>query len=383
MPKSLTVEVEPNVLRWLRERAGWEIEEVSKKLKTTPEAVIELESGKRLPTLRQIKVLSVAFKRPIALFFVSKPREERPLPKDYRFLPIKKDVFDKKTILAIRKSRNLQETAKELFVNMGLDTKPYLDRTKISENPDLIAARYREIFKLDLEKQRKFKDAYKLFGYLRDLIEESDILVFQFSMPIEDARGFALADEFPAVIVVNSRDSIEARLFTLMHEFAHVLLGDTVVDIPEPSTAIRDEIEKWCNTFSSSFLLPTNSAKELFDERLHKLTDTETLNSLSKKYKVSKSVLLFKMLSLNYISRAEVKGVLDRYTPLQPKIKSDHEKKTTGIAQDRKILSEFGNKFVSLVADNFDSGLITYTDALDYLSVKSKNFEKVLAKAKR
>jgi len=53
-----------------------------------------------------------------------------------------------------------------------------------------------------------------------------NILVFQFSMPIEDARGFALTDMNPNVIVVNSKDSIEARLFSLMLEFGHILLGE-------------------------------------------------------------------------------------------------------------------------------------------------------------
>jgi len=42
-----------------------------------------------------------------------------------------------------------------------------------------------------------------------------------------------------------------------------------------------------------------------------------------------------------------------------------------------------GNKFISLVANNFDKKFITYTDALGYLSIKSKNFEKVLAKARK
>ncbi len=42
MPKkSITVEVNPEVLKWLRESSGWKIEEVSKRLNTTAEAVQE------------------------------------------------------------------------------------------------------------------------------------------------------------------------------------------------------------------------------------------------------------------------------------------------------------------------------------------------------
>ena len=62
-------------------------------------------------------------------------------------------------------------------------------------------------------------------------------------MPIEDARGFALADANPKIIVVNSKDQIEARIFTLLHEFAHILLGETSISIPDLRS--NNTIEKW------------------------------------------------------------------------------------------------------------------------------------------
>jgi len=383
MPKSITVEIEPEVLKWLRESSGWKIEEVAKRLSTSAETVTEFESGKKSLTLKQLKILSASFKRPLAAFFLSKPKEEKPLPKDYRFLPNRKDVFDKKTILAIRRSRSLQNISKELSLNINYETKTKVEKVELSENPDLVAEKYRKFFNLDWEKQKKFKDAYQLFNYLRDVLENLNILVFQFSMPIEDARGFALVDETPAIIVINSKDGIEARLFSLMHEFGHVLLGETVIDIPEASLDIRDNIERWCNAFASSFLLPSQEAKKLFEENRANLTGTETLNALSRKYKVSKAVLLVKMLNLNYISRQEFENVVSRYVPKETKKKVEREKKGISMAPDKKCLSEMGNKFISLIANNFDKKFITYTDALSYLSIKSKNFEKVLSKARK
>ena len=243
--KSMTVEVNPEVIKWLRESSGWRIEEVSKRLGTNSETVLDFEEGKRSPTLTQLSEMSKSFKRPIASFFLSKPKQDKPLPKDYRFIPNKTGIFDKKTILAIRRSRSLQSISKELSVNIRYETETKAEKVKLSEDPDAIARKYRGLFDLSFEKQRKFKDAYKLFGYLRDVLEDSNVLVFQFSMPIEDARGFALADELPSIVVINSKDSIEARLFTLMHEFGHILLGETVIDIPDESQANRDSIERW------------------------------------------------------------------------------------------------------------------------------------------
>ena len=382
MAKTFTVEVVPQVLSWLRTSAGWEVEEVAKRLRTSTEVVKELESGKKNPTMGQLNVLSEIYKRPIASFFLSKPKREKPMPKDYRFLPNKTDIFDRKTILAIRRTRSLQNLSKELSLNINYATKTDIKKAKLTDNPELIASEYRKILNFNIEKQMKFRDAYKMMGHLRDMLEDLNILVFQFSMPVEDARGFALADEVPSIIVINTKDSIEARLFTLMHEFGHIILGETVIDLPEVSLQARNNIEAWCNTFSSAFLLPKEVSIDLFNKNKHNLTETNTLNALSKRYKVSKAVLLVKMVNLNYISRQEFESVLARYTPKETKVEKK-EKKVMGMASDQRCLSEVGNKFVSLVANNFDKEYITYNDALSFLSIKSRNFDRVLARARK
>ncbi len=383
MPKkSIKVDVNPEVFKWLRVSAGWSIEEVSKRIKTTPEIVKAFETGEKKPTLRQLKELSQAFRRPLAAFLLSEPRKERPKPKDYRFIPNRKNIFDKKTILVLRKARSLQEIGKELSKNIDYETKAKIERVNLSENPEIIAKKYRELFGLTEEKQRKFKTPYEFFSYLRDILENMNILVFQFSMPVEDARGFVLSDEFPAVIVVSTKDSIEARLFSLMHEFAHILLGESVIDFPDISISYRNKIEKWCSEFASSFLLPKEDAKILFEKNRDKLTDKKTLNSLSRKYKVSKAMLLFNMMKLNYITQTDYENIINRYKPKPEEVKKKEEKTGGGgIPADKRCISEIGTKFISLVANNYDRGYITYTDALNYLSIKSKNFDKVLEKA--
>ena len=382
MPKSIKIKVNPEVFKWLRESSGWTIEDVSKRLKTTIEIVEEFESGEKGPTLRQLRELSQVFKRPLSAFLLSKPKKEKPLPKDYRMLPGKLGIFDKKTIIVLRKARSLQEIGKELLRNIDYQVKPKVKRVKTPENPEIIAKKYREIFELTKEKQRKFKTSYKFFNYLRDALEDMNIMVFQFSMPVEDARGFVLSDESPNIIVVNTKDRIEARLFSLVHEFGHILLGESVIDIPNVLSTTKNNIERWCNEFASSFLLPKEISESLFDSKQDILTHAETLNTLSRRYKVSKAMILVNMLKLKYISRTDYEEVLERYRPKEIQPERKGKKRGGGIPSDKRCLSEVGNKFVSIVANNYDKNHITYTDALNYLSIKSRNFDKVLAKAR-
>ncbi len=389
MARSLKVEIEPAIFKWLRESSGWTKEEVAKRLKTSIEVVEAIEKGDRQPTLRQLKELSNAYKRPLASFLLSEPIKELPLPKDYRMLPDRKDVFDKKTVYVIRKARGLQEVGKELLINIDGSTKPRVKRVTTKQKPEDVAAHYRELFELTEEKQRKHKTAYDLFNYMRDGFEEMNILVFQFSMPVDDARAFAFTDENPNVIVVNTKDTIEARLFSLMHEFGHVLLGETGIDFPDIAISTSNRIENWCNRFASSFLLPRELANNIFETERNLLTETGTLNRLSRRYKVSKAMLVYNMLKQDFITRNEFEAILDRYKPdeEEPIVEEDaedkSEKKGGGIPADRRCLSEVGAKFVSIVASNYDRNYITYTDALNYLSIRSKNFDQVLAKARK
>ena len=165
MPGSIKIEVKPEVFKWLRISAGWTIDDVSKRLKTSVEALKGFESGEKAPTLRQLKGLSQAYKRPLAAFLLSKPIKEKPMPKDYRMLPGKKNVFDKKTIVVLRKARSLQEIGSALSRNINYQTKPKVERVKIYEKPDIIADKYRTIFGLTEEKQRNW-DQYR-FGALK------------------------------------------------------------------------------------------------------------------------------------------------------------------------------------------------------------------------
>lgn len=382
MPKkSPDVDIELSVLKWLVESSGWTNEEIAKRLGTSNKNIKRIITGDKKPTFRQLQELSRIFKRPIAAFLLSEPKKEKPKPKDYRLLPGKIDKFDKKTLLTLRRTRRLQELSKELSKNIKYDTKTKLGKAKIIDNPKKLAERYRDIFELNLEKQKKFKTAYELFNYIRDILEDMNIYVFQFSMPVEDARGFVLVDDYPYIIVVNTKDNIEARLFSLMHEFGHILLGESAIDLPEAGSSTKNKVESWCNEFSAAFLLPKSIAKDIFTEHKLALTQTKTLNYLSRKYKVSKAMLLVLMKRLNFITRKEQENILNRFST--DLIKEKETKREGGVPSDRRVLAEKGNKFISLVANNFDREFITYTDALNYLSIKSNNFDKVLAKARK
>jgi Zn-dependent peptidase ImmA (M78 family) len=369
-------EVDSKLLSWAIDSSGWGEKELSEKMKISEKTLGSWLEGTANLTYNQLIEIAKRTKRPIASFFLQKPPKEKPLPKDYRLHPKKRGEFDKQTIFAIRKARKLQEIVKNLMNSLYEDRKKKLKKRKLIESPRKVAEELRSIFGLTEQIQRKFRDPYQFKNFLRQKLEHNNIFVFQISMPEEDARGFALADSFPNVVSINSKDSIEARIFTMMHEVGHILLKDTSISIPDLGD--QNVIEKWCNEFASSFLLPPDLARKIFREHNENLVSSLTLKSLSRTYKLSKNMLLYNMAKLRFITFEDYHEILERYKKYE---KIQKENSSGGpVPVETKCLSELGEKFVSLVAENTQRNNITYSDALGYLSIKSHNFDRLIKK---
>ena len=46
------------------------------------------------------------------------------------------------------------------------------------------------------------------------------------SLDVDEFRGFAIADKYTPAIFINGNDAPSAQLFTLLHEIAHIWIGE-------------------------------------------------------------------------------------------------------------------------------------------------------------
>jgi transcriptional regulator with XRE-family HTH domain len=79
--------INPAMLEWARETAGYDIQRAAKKAQVKPDKYAAWEVGQSMPTVGQLRKLSNAFKRPLAIFYLSQvPKAFQPI-KDFRRLP--------------------------------------------------------------------------------------------------------------------------------------------------------------------------------------------------------------------------------------------------------------------------------------------------------
>ena len=68
--------INPDILKWARERSGYTVEAIATALKKDVSIVNDWESGERALTYVQLEKLADKYKRPIAIFFFPEPPEE-------------------------------------------------------------------------------------------------------------------------------------------------------------------------------------------------------------------------------------------------------------------------------------------------------------------
>lgn len=387
--KSPDALIEPKLLTWARETSGYTIDEISSKLKVDPEKVRSWEKGAEKLTIRALERLARHYKRPLSAFFLPKPPQEPGPPKDLRTFPGEvKTPFSTKALLAIRRARWLQSLYSDIEQSLKLPEPEPLPKINRNADPEFEASRVRDLVEITLKTQLQWQDIRMAYREWARLLENKGILVLQTNIPKDEARGFSLVDGNNPAIVVNSNDTVSARIFTLFHEFAHILLKDEGICDWQRTYFERQEelgIEKFCNHFSGAFLVP----KERLIEETWRYSPTDNwpdplINKLARTFKVSPEVIVRRLTILNLASkefyekkREEFK---DKYAELEKAAELKRKKPRTGEFRRnyaRDCVSENGVKLVSLVLEIYKQGIISSNEVSDFLSVRPKHIPRI------
>lgn len=386
--QSIKVKINPVLLQWARNSVGLSIEDVHHKAKINQEDLSAWEKGADYPRLTQVRNLAKLYKKALVFFLLPEPptKDPHPIPKELRTISSAKGVhFSYKTFLAFNRAKTMQLIARDLAINIGYSMERKFTFVTIAVDPEDLANEYRNKFALTFEKQKNWRDGYEAFEELRYMVESLGIVVTQSSFPLIEARGFALIENDCPVIVVNSKDVINGRIFTLIHECAHAMLNVNDIflyDDEDNFVSGHKTIEKFCNRFAGAFLVP---AKDLLNHPLVKGAtktthwDDLTLNILSRNFKVSKEAILRRLVTLDLAGQKHYDAKRKEW---EEALRSIPKKKGGGIANPpRDCIKNNGKTIVSLVLDNYHNGFIREADVSAYLNIKPKHLPMVEALA--
>ena len=382
MAKSVEALIKPELLVWARESAGLSKEIVADKLRIKPEKLDEWEKGDKRPSIKQLRKLGQIYKRPIAVFYLpEKPLDFQPL-RDFRRISGALSFKNTSQLnFEIRRALFRRQSALNLLDDLNDQVREFPFKIATSDNPEMAGAKIREILGISFDVQSEWVSDYQAFNWWRAAAERNGVLVFQCSrINVEEMRGFSIS-QFPLPVVsLNISDTPKGKIFSLLHEFVHLMLRESgICDLQEDYERhpAEQQFEIFCNHVAGAALVPKDY---LLGERIvatkrniEEWADDELL-TLSKKFKVSKEVILRRLLITGYATerfyRLKRQQLLEEYEKLK--------KKPGGFVPPyMKVISGAGLTFVRLVLNGYYQEKITSSDLSDYLEVNLRHLPKI------
>jgi Zn-dependent peptidase ImmA (M78 family) len=366
--------VNPKIIQWARERARYSLESVAVKFKKDVSVIEKWESGEDFPTYSQLEKLAEIYKRPLALFFFPEPPLEAEEKQEFRTLPdFEIENLAADTIYALRQAKAMQLSLSEINNGINPSTKKIFQDISVSSSDDLrkLAEQIRNYLNVTLEEQLTWNDQETALKKWRSAVEEAGIFIFKRSFKQREISGFCLIDiEFPIIYLNNSTEK-SRQTFTIFHELAHILLQTNGITKSDDRyiNSLQGEnkyIEIFCNKFAAEFLLPNHVFSEIIRETI---VNDKIISKISSDYKVSREVVLRKLLDNNLISQKEYTLKVREWYSEQV-VKSQDKNKKSGGDYYANQATYLGENYLKLVFNKYYQGQYDIERVADYLNIK-------------
>ncbi len=256
--------IQPRVLVWARETAGLSLDDAAEKIGMSGEAAAErlraLELGTREPSRAQLVRMAKAYRRSLLTLYLPEPPAKGDRGQDFRTLPQQQTGNEPLVDALVRDIRTRQAMVRSAMEDdQDVRALPFVSSMTMDNGVAAVARSIQQTLGYDV---RSFRDAGSVdgaFSYLRTKVEAVGVFVLLIgnlgshhtTLEVSAFRGFALADVIAPFIVINDQDARRAWSFTLLHELAHLWLGETGISGPYGES----RLERFCNDVASSLLL--------------------------------------------------------------------------------------------------------------------------------
>ena len=381
--------VEPSVIKWARESAGYSLEEAARKLQTTPEKLASWEVGEPTPSISKVRSMASVYKRPLHYLFMDAPPPEQPVPHDFRRSDGHTLRYEPALRFQVRAAYERRQNALDLAESIDESLKPFTLRTSLQSDPEIVGKQVRKYLGINLVEQKRNRKSGDNYRYWRSRVENAGVLVFQVAnIATKQMLGFSLSFRLLPVIGINRKLKHNGRVFTLLHEFTHLMLEESgICDLSEEKlrSPFEQRMEVFANAVAAASLLPRDEflAEAIVQNRgpgRHDWSDGE-LTQLGGLYGVSEETTLRRLLTLGRTSSAYYRRkraeFVARYAWIEAQEREAASEQEFRRNRPQEVISDFGRFYSRLVLNNYFQDRITLTDASDFLGVKAPQVGKV------
>lgn len=343
-------------------------------------------TGEKKPTFNQIEKTSRATGIPLGYFFLQTPPVENLPIMEYRTInSVAIEQPSRNLIDTIHDMEMIQSWARDYLISEGIQPPDcvgtFNDTSDINECADII----RDLLDINTDWFSKYKSTEDSYRFIRKKISNSGTIVMMNgvvrnnthrALDINEFRAFAMIDKYAPLIFINTNDSINGRLFSLIHEYAHICMGiDDFFNDRQSSISNVSATERLCNAIAGEILVPQDMFISAWNEEIRENTAEEVVHILTKVFKCGITVIARKALD-NHKINGELYSKIASYAIMMYKEYKKHNIDSGGDFY-RTIASRIDQRFFDMLTHSVSEGKTLYSDAFRLTNTNRMTYTKL------
>ena len=363
------VNINKPLIEWAIIRDGHEIEEY---LDANPKVKQWLTEDKK-PTVKQLEDFSRKVHVPFGYLFLEEPPKEE---LNFPFFRTGKEATNQVSLNIydmVQQVQKRQDWLSEYLREEDHEALEFVGKFNVNTPFKEIVADIRNTLDLQINWASYHNTWERALDFLTIQIEEIGI-VTNFSgivgnntrrkIHVNECRGFVLVDDYSPFIFINSADAKAAQMFTIIHELAHIWVGESAGFDIQSLLPADDPVELLCDKVAAEFLVPQDHLISIWKEE----KDFQKLNRI---FKVSPIVVARRALDLNLISKNDFFTFYNNYVNQINNLKQNRGSGGNFYATAKKRVSLM---FASFVNNAVREQKILYRDAYKLTGLKGDTY---------
>lgn len=378
MPRSIPASPNVEMLAWARASVGLDPVGAARRVGVQVDVLLAWEAGSAKPTVAQLRKVSEAYKRPLAVFYLPEPPKSFDTLRDFRRVAGSDEgVWSVALHGEFERAHFQREALLELYELDDVEPKTGW-AVALAGTDEEVAAGVRRLLIGGSAGPPGGTDPYAIFNYWSSRLEDLGVMVHSTSggqVAVKEMRAFSLYFDVLPVIVLNGADAVKGRVFSLLHEFSHLILRTGGLCDTTASTDARSadrRLEAKCNRIAAGVLMPERAVRR----QVARLADAgpldwalSALRDAGAEFGVSAEAYCRRLATLGFVSGT---FYMDRRTELQDAYDSEElvARSTPGGNWYRNKSRDLGKGYVREVASAWQRRVIDSATAVEFLDAK-------------
>ena len=369
-PERLNIRKE--ILIWAVERNGQSVEEYAQKNPSFNKWI----NGEKMPTIKQLEGFATQVHVPFGYLFLNElPRESIPIP-FFRTVD-RHPRFNLKLYDTIIDLQRKQEWLSSYIRDNEINSVEFIGSC-VDKSVEETVLTVRRLLDKSPDWAFHVADSAAVVRSMIDWLEEIGCIISvqgyvgsnnRRQLAVADCRGFALIDSYAPFIYINNNDTKEAQYFTLIHEFAHLLIGFS--SGYGSGSDNDDERENFCDKVAALFLV---------DGALLCQKWNGNIDALARTFRVSKIMMARRAHEEHLISDADYRSYMDAYWARVHEHPARKKSGNNGGDYYATTRRRLGFNFLVHLSNAVRSNQLSYNDAYRLTGCHGAIFDKLISR---